>query len=474
MADDIVKEALEAFDAAKEAESDNRARMLADMRFVHLAEQWPEQVKRERERERRPCLTVNKLPAFVRQVVNDARQNRPQIKVTPVDSGADYATAEILSGLVRHIQRNSNADVAYDTAVEWAVGSGLGYFTVGTEYANDETFEQEIVIRRVVSPFSVYADPYSEAGDSSDWRCGFQVVTGDPDRLAKRYGRKDLANWGDGATGDVNAEGEARLCRYWWIEDEAKTLILLSNGGTIYEDQWPDIADVALAQGVAPVEGRTRRIMVPRVRVYMLDGSDEPLTKEDWPGRYIPIIPVYGSEAWVDGKRVLKSLVHDALDSQRMVNYWRTAATELVALAPKAPFIGPKNAFVTDAKKWASANTETHPYLRYDGDVMPQRQPFAGVPAGALQEALNASDDIKAILGIFDASLGARSNETSGRASVARQREADVGTFHFADNLTRSIRHAGRVIVDLIPRVYDTARVVRIIGKDDSTQQVKR
>jgi hypothetical protein len=196
----------------------------------------------------------------------------------------------------------------------------------------------------------------------------------------------------------------------------------------------------------------------------------EVLDTVEWAGKYIPIIPVYGEEINVEGKRHLRSMVRDAKDPQRMFNYWRTAATELVALAPKAPWVGKAGTFKDP--KWATANSQSHPFIEYAGAEMPKRQPFAGVPAGALQEALNASDDMKAIMGLFDASLGAKSNETSGRAILARQREGDVSSFHFVDNLSRSIRHAGRVIIDLIPHVYSTARMVRILGADGEPQSV--
>jgi hypothetical protein len=155
-----------------------------------------------------------------------------------------------------------------------------------------------------------------------------------------------------------------------------------------------------------------------------------------------------------------------------MYNYWRTMATELVALAPKAPFIGRVGAFETERGKWETANSATHAFIEYDGPEAPQRQGFAGVPAGALQEALSTSDEMKAILGIYDASLGARSNETSGRAIMARQREGDVSTFHFVDNLSRAIRHAGRILIDLIPHVYSTERIIRVMGVDGSPRNV--
>jgi len=213
----------------------------------------------------------------------------------------------------------------------------------------------------------------------------------------------------------------------------------------------------------ASVVGRPRPATSHKVTQFILSGA-EVLETVDWAGRYIPIVPVYGEAIHVDGARRLRSLVRDAKDPQRMYNYWRTASTELVALAPKTPFIGRRGAFDTDAAKWASANTQSHAFIEYDGPEAPQRQPYAGVPAGALQEALNASDDMKAIMGMYDASLGARSNETSGKAILARQREGDVSTFHYIDNLSRAIRHAGRILIDLIPRVYAAPRMVRILG----------
>jgi hypothetical protein len=200
----------------------------------------------------------------------------------------------------------------------------------------------------------------------------------------------------------------------------------------------------------------------------------EILREVAWVGKYIPIVPVYGDEVIDEsGKRHFRSLIRDAKSAQQMFNYWRTTTTELVALAPKAPFIGEERAFELDPN-WNSANSQSHPYLMVPtGAAIPQRQPFTGVPAGAMQEALNANDDMKSIIGIYDASLGARSNETSGRAIMARQREGDVSTFHFIDNLSRAIRHGGRILLDLIPKVYSTERIIRVLGENLTPQNVR-
>lgn len=473
---DIIAEAQEAFKAASEYESENRSLALEDARFVWLAEQWPAEIRQQRERDKRPCLTINKLPSFVRQVVNDARQNKPQITVSPVDSESDPKTAEIISGMIRHIERNSGADIAYDTAVEWAVSTGLGYITVGVDYAGDSGFEQEIIINRVVSPFSIYGDPDSEAADSADWNCAFQVITTNEDAVERQYDAKsrDVQSWSEAGLGDEidDKEGALRLVRYWKVTPEKRTLVQLSNGAAKFADEITE-DDVMLwqAAGVVPTD-RTREVRVNRVKYYVLSGNGI-LDEGSWVGRYIPIVPVYGTEFFIDGKRHWKSLIRDAIDAQRMLNFWRTASTELVALAPKAPFIGPKGAFRTDVAKWKTANTQNHPFIEYDGDIPPQRQGFVGPPAGALQEALNASDDIKAITGIYDPSLGAKSNETSGRAILARQRESDVANYHFIDNLVRAIRHVGRICLDLVPKVYDTPRIVRVLGLDGKAEQVQ-
>ncbi|MBC6982131.1 portal protein [Caulobacter sp. 17J80-11] len=468
--DKILEQARAAFERCVEREADNRAEALDDLRFARLGEQWPAEVRRRREREGRPCLTINRLPAFIRQVVNDARQNKPSISVHPVDGAADPAVAEIMSGLIRQVEQASDADVAYDTALEFAVTCGVGYFRIGTAWARDDGFEQDVIIQRIANPFTVYGDPDSTAADSSDWNSCFVVESLTPAAFEKRWKGKEKVDWSSDAWAGLGAPwfdrgGERVMVAEWWTREEVRSSVVgLSDGRVLPLDAVEERAAELAAAGVVPV-GAPREVVSHKVIQRILTGC-EVLEENAWPGRFIPIVPVYGEDLNVEGERVLRSLVRDAKDPQRMFNYWRTTSTELVALAPKAPFIGRKGAFETDAEKWASANTDTHAFIEYDGPEAPMRQPFAGVPAGALQEALNAADDLKAIIGLHDASLGARSNETSGRAILARQREGDVSTFHYIDNLSRAIRHAGRVLIDLIPRVYSTARIVRVLGPE--------
>lgn len=475
-----IKDYEKMFDDDLSRESENRQAALEDIKFARLSEQWPDKIKEDRKREGRPCLTINRLPTFIRQVVNDGRQNTPQIKVKPVDDNGDEETAEILNGLIRNIEYSSQADIAYDTALESAVTCGMGFFRICTEYSGDDEFTQDIRIKRVTNPLAVVFDANSESIDGSDWQHAFLIDWITKDEYKRRYkGKdKDVRSFSSEIDGTEKVDsGLIRIAEMYEVIETPGKLLMLSDGTVITEEQYLavdseygiPVKDLMESMGVSFARERktTKRSVKQRIL-----GADI-LEENDWAGRYIPIVPVFGDEVFYEGKRYLKSLIRDAKDAQQMLNFWRTASTELVALAPKAPFIGPTGAFKTDAKKWATANVKSWPYIEHDGGIMPQRQPFAGPPAGALQEALNASDDIKSIMGIYDASLGAKSNETSGRAIMARQREGDVSTFHFIDNLAKSIGHGGRVLVDLIPKIYDTARVVRVLGLDGESKTIK-
>lgn len=481
--DDLLKEGREAFQTASEAEKENRDTYIADVRFAREGMQWDSEAAQMRQQSRRPCLTINKLEAFIRQVVNDARQNKPSISVHPADSGADRETADLISGLIRNIEYTSDADIAYDTATECAVSGGFGYFRIGLDQSAPESEEMDLSIRRIANPLSVYGDPNSTAADSSDWDSAFVV-----DRLSKaqyqsQYGKKkehvdfdDNSAWDESGAWRSTDEGEETcLIAEWWKRDEVeKTYVVLDNGSTVEatqlqgEDADPDLVqglEIGLFKPVREFKGKGKKTTQT-----IMSGA-EIISQRDWPGLYIPLVPVYGLEFNIKGKTYRRSLIYNAKDAQMMFNVWRSTSTELVGLAPKTPWIGPTGAFETDQDRWNTANTHSHAYLEYDGIQPPQRIPLdSGPAAGALQEALNASDDMKAIMGMYDASLGARSNETSGKAIMARQREGDVSTFHFQDNMARAIRHAGRILIDLIPKVYTGERMVRIMGEDGKAE----
>lgn len=465
---DILKEALEQWQIVESAESENRELALEDKEFAKLGKQWHQADIESRKADGRPCLTINRMPQFLKQVINDQRMNKPSIVVRPVDDQGDPETAEIFNGLIRNIQVSSNADKAYDIAFDDAVTMGFGYFRILTDYSSDDSFEQEIKIKDVPNAFTVYLDP----DDLFNPQYGFVTEMVKRSKFKAKYGfdPKPVDGGGLGESLQGWYDGDlVRVAEYWRVEHEKRRLLLLSNGASVYADTF----DQALAAELQISVLRERDVMCPKVLQYMMTGQEFAGDPSKWAGKWIPIVPVLGEEINIEGKRHLMGLIRHAKDPQRMFNYWRTASTELVALAPKAPFVGPAGSFDTDWAKWSTANSKSHAFIQYDGEMPPSRQPFAGVPAGALQEAMNASDDMKSVMGLYDAALGARSNETSGVAITARKHEGDVSTFNFVDNLSRSLQHAGRILVDLIPKVYDSARVVRILGPDEQPQTIR-
>lgn len=470
---DTLAEAKESFKAKVDAESEQRKVSQDDLEFAILGKQWPAETENQRQKEGRPCLTINRLPAFLKQVTNDARMNRPSMQAKPVGSGATQDTANILNDLFRNIETQSQADIVYDTALEFAAACGIGYFIIRADYTCDDTFDQDIILERVNNPFSIYGDENSKSATSEDWNSAFITDWYSGDAFKKKWKDAKAASFEAEKSDDGDwFDGKRVRVAEWWQRDEVETMLLkLSNGMVIKEPEFLKIQELLSVQGVQ-IEG-SRPAKTYKVTQKIITGMDV-LEENDWSGKYIPIVPMYGEEVNVNGKRHFISLVRRSKDPQRMFNYWRTASTELVALAPKAPWVGAVGQFATD-HRWGTANTQTHQYLEYDpvpNAGPPQRQPFAGVPAGALQEALNASDDMKAIMGMYDASLGARSNETSGRAIMARQREGDTATFNFIDNRNRAVEHGARIVLDLIPKIYNVPRIVRCIKETGDSYTV--
>ena len=351
--EDILKEAKALFKASSEAEADNREQWLDDLKFARLSEQWHPADRKQRELEGRPCLTINRLPAFIRKVVNTARQNDMTIKVHPVDSEGDPKTAEIYDGLIKNIQASSNASIAYDTGLDNAVTMGIGYWRVNLDYAHDDTFDMDIKIERIGNPFSVYGDPSSIMADSSDWNYCFVLDSITKEEFESRYKDADKFDWTTEGYGELDGDwsdgDNVIIAEYWRREEKPRTLLLMSDGSAIDQSIYDDNKETFDALGFTVKD--TRETKTYKIIQRIMTGA-EVLETNEWAGKYIPIVPVYGEEVNVEGKRHFRSLVRDSKDPQRMFNYWRTASTELVALAPKTPFIGPKGAFNTDAKKW--------------------------------------------------------------------------------------------------------------------------
>lgn len=475
--EDIVSIARKRFQFAADAENESRLEALDDLKFAN-GEQWPSEVKKQRDAENRPCLTINRIPQFIRQITNDQRQNRPAIKISPVDDHADIETAKILQGLVRNIEHTSNADTAYDTAFDSAVRAGFGYFRILTEYCDPLSFDQEIKIKRVADRFSVYLDPAYQEPDGSDANWGFVFTDISKEEFIELYPDAELT-----ATHDWESVGDnfrdwvrkdsVRIAEYFYKEFRKAKIVLLNNGETIEKADLPKI----LPEGIRVVA--ERESLIPSIKWCKINGMAK-LEETDWLGKWIPIIPVLGDDQIIDGKRVLTGIVRNAKDSQRMYNYWKSAETETIALAPKAPWVGYEGQFEGYENEWATANTKNHAYLQVKQVTisgqpapLPQRNVFEPPVQAITNAGMYAADDLKATTGIYDAAMGAQSNEKSGIAIQRRNMQSQTSNFHFVDNLSKSIRHGGRIVIDLIPHTYDTARAVRILGESGDEEVVR-
>ena len=460
-----------------------------DNQFL-AGEQWDQGIKAARQSQNRPCLTVNRLPQSVRIITNDLRENRPGMLVSPTDDDtAD--TADVLQGLIRHIEDDSNAEVAYDTGAICAVKGGIGFLRVITEYSDSMSFDQDIKIKRIRNPLTVFPDPRCQEPDYSD--AEFYFITDDMlyDEYQEMYPTSDAAI-GDGfdtlktTAPDWYTDDVIRVAEYFYIERERKKIVQISMGDdkfVVFEDvlekykSGPRKGDFKLMKG-QHVTGR-RETWIKKVKWAKINGI-EVLESTEWPIDIIPIIPVLGDEIDINGKITLESAIRHAKDPQRLYNIWNSAEAEMIGLAPRAPWVAPAGAFEGFEDKWDTANTRSYSYLEYnptDVDGRPLPPPMRNVYEPATQaigQAKAASgEDIKVTMGIPDAGLGMPGNETSGLAIAKRQTQSQLGFSHFADNQKRAMKLLGRIVLALIPVTYDTKRTLRIISESGVTSTVK-
>jgi len=469
---DKINEVIKFWRLVNDADSTNRAEALMDVKFA-AGDQWPVEIQNSRNLESRPCLTINKIDAYIRQVTNQQRMQRPRIKVHPVNNLADYKIAQVIEGITRHIEVNSNADTAYDTAFDYAVRMGWGYWRINTKYVSETSFDQEIYIDTIDNPFTVYFDPNSILPDGSDAeRCLITTVM-DKKIFRENYpGADDGANFQQRSTGDDTAswltKEDIRVAEYFYIERERAKLYLLSDGTSGFADSDNFFARVE-ASGLTVVDERDS---FRKAVKWMKCTAMEILEEKTWAGKYIPVVPCYGAQVIIDDKRKKYGLVRFAKDPQRMYNFWRTSMTESVALAPKAKWLLAEGQDEGHENEWAMANIKSTPVLRYkQKDIEGQPAPAPTrlqpepPPTGIMEAAGAISADLQMVLGVLDPNQ-LPSGNISGKALMGQQNQVDLSNFHFYDNMTRSIRQTGKIILDLIPKIYDTERVMRIIGSD--------
>ena len=462
-----------------ENDSVNRAQAEYWRKFRY-GEQWPAEIQNSRQLEQRPCLTINKVDPYCQQVENQQRQQRPRIKVDPTGGGATKKNADIIKGMIRHIEAaKGGADMGYDTGFSCAITEGLGYWRVMSDYCRDDSFEQELFISPIDDPGSVYFDDHSIMPDGSDNEETLIVTDMAKAAFKTAYpGKDDGASWipadmGGFTNADWVTRDTIRVAEYFTIKKESQALYKLSDGTSVWEDEMPP-AELLERAGVSVVDKRPAfRRTVKWCKMTAIEILDE----RDLPGRWIPVFPCYGKVTVIDGKRRRSGLVKNAVDPQRMSNFWKTAMTESVALAPKAKWVMAEGQDEDHENEWANANISAKPVLRYkQTDVggqlapPPERQQPEPPPQGAMAMAQAVDQDLSAVLGIVDPAMRIGGN-VSGKALNAERQQSDQSTFHFYDNMTRSIAFTGRYLLDVMPYYYnEPGRVVRIIGDDGKSK----
>lgn len=480
------KEALEEFEHNWQGDASNRRDALDDLKSMSGIGQWDNAELARREADNRPALTINLQPQFVRQVANDIKQMQPSVDTIPVDDQTDPAMSEIFDGLIRQIEYQSGASHAYGHGGAMAVACGIGHWRVTTDHVRDSVFDQEIRVERIMDPLAVVWDSAAVEIDRADARNCYVTASIPKHEFERRFkkAKREGADFPDAhdsySTPTYWHEGDTvRIAERFYLEPYKRHLIMTVDGTTHDLTGMKDFEAVNLIHAHGGPhrfengEVAQREFEDFRVKHVLMDGHDFLEDPQDWAGRFIPIVPCLGDEVAFDGKVVRSGIVRWTKDSQRAYNYWRSAAMEVIAQTPKAPFLLTAEQVAGWEDLWRGANNSNLPFLIYNADpenpqAKPQRERPADPPAALWQEANIARDEMKGVTGIYDASLGAQSNETSGRAIIARERQGDVGNFNFIDNFNAAIRRTGQIFVDLIPKIYDTDRVVRLIGKDDT------
>lgn len=447
-----------------------------DVRFVAVpGNQWDQKLRARRGD--RPTYEFPKLNSSVRQVINEMRQNRPAGKVRGAEEG-DRALAELMQGLCRNIESVSNADQAYDIAYEFAVQGGFGVWRICTDYAKPDDFDLDIFIKPVRNPFGVKFDSASVEIDRRDANWAFVEELIPESEFKARYPKANISDFEDDASCvDWREAGQVRIAEYWEKVPRKRRLLALSDNRVVYLDELAKQAGIEEAEVLQVLEANGIRIIKERevddhkVIMRLTNGHEWLGEPYEFPSKFIPLVPCWGNIQNVDGKDVFYGLVRPNKDQQRLHNVHRTAAIEAVAKAPKAPFIVKMKWIQPFKALWDQANADDRAYLPVSDDAPDQmdqiaRTRQAEIPSALIQLASIDNEDIKAGTGIYDASLGARSNETSGKAINARAMQGATATFNYVDNLAYAIRYTYEILVDMVPKVYDTQRVVRTLGED--------
>ena len=452
---------------------------------------WDHVAVKERTEDGRPFLSIDRLSQPIYSLVNQQREAGAALTVHPVDARADPETAEILQGVIRNIETQSRATLAYTWGFEGAVRMGRGYLRVLPEYVSDRSMDQDLRIKRVMNPFSVYRDPGAQEPDYSDAMYYFVSQDFDLDDYNEIHGEIDAVESLEEFRGLGDQvpfwcpNGHIRVVEYYWVDIRRDTLhIFRDPQGSplpVFASELKEFQQFAAARRIAVGDpAASRPVEIRQIHWTKMNGRTTLHAGTDVPGRWIPIIPVLGEELFVDGMYDLRGIVRGAVEAAKVYNFQVTALIEAVNLLPKSPFIIAAGQVKGFEHFWRDANLKNYAYLPYgvmdvNGHLVPPPQRNPAMPAlqPLVAAIVQADNDIKAATRYFDASLGREGPESSGRAILARQRQGNTGTAHFESNFREiTLTHLGRILVDQIPTYYDAPRMARIVGVDNQPKAV--
>lgn len=474
----IMEVAKERYKRGRDFYDDQRKLAIEDTKFVMGDSdnnwQWPTHTYKEREADKRVCLTVNISAQHCNQIINQIRQNRPSLKVSPADSGADKKTAELLAGLIRNIHVSSGADAAHDNAAEHSIYGGEGYWRVITEFEDEKSFRQTIKVKVIPNPQTVIIDPDCKEADKSDASWGFIFEDLPKKQVEEDYDLTGASDWEDSGDGWVTDEN-IRVAEYFYCEKVEDTLMMLADGSVGFKS---DLGDREIPRELILKERKTERKKWKWCK--LVGGKDEPVEQTDWVGKYLPIISVVGKEVNVNGEVIRKGQVRDLKDPARMVNFAYSETVQTLAQQNKIPYLAAAEALEGFEDEWKNANKTNLAALRFNayddnGNALPKpsRESAAVLPTAQVQLLQLSTEQMRAASGQQNSNFGIKSEASSGIGIQRLKVQGEIATFHFPDNLARAMRYEGMVLLDLIQKVYDTPRVVRILGLDGKEEHAK-
>jgi len=476
--DDFTTTMLERANSAFGFDSEQRRRVREDMEFAFVSgHQWDNHLKSKRRN--KPCYEFNQLRQMIRRVTGQQLQNKPQIKVRAVEDN-DVDTAEVYNGLIKNIEVQSSAENAYDTAFNWACGGGFGVMRVVSEYESDDGFDQCLRIKSVLDPLTVWCDPSAREFDRSDARYWFVTEIIPVSEFKQRWPDADIASFDsvglDSLDRDWWFEDAVRIAEYWYKTPKVKTIYQLSDGTVVDAEEYDPIADEAAQAGLTI--SQKREVQCDEIMSVVVSGNGPLEEPTKWAGSMFPFVIQWGDLISIDGKQIYSGMTRFARDAQSIHNFEMSSLVEVVAKLPNNPLKATPKMIEGLEQYYERLGYDDPPVLLYNADpnaagASPQREPMSALPPALAQLSQIAVDELKMVTGIYDASLGMQSNETSGRAILARQNQGDTANFVYTDNQVKALKRLGEILVDAIPHYYDAERSIRILGDDNAEKFVK-